>query len=155
MRAATEAAVRNIAHHLTHGSLQELDALSRFQPVSVLLQDMDRKFIVCDRSTPYAPVAVFDVAPVPGQPGKGAMWCGLTDKIAHSEWLWSFSGHVRSILNMLQRDYPTISTYVDARNVQHKNWLEAVGFNHVETLPQYGRKEMKFHLLTRIAPSNV
>jgi hypothetical protein len=152
MRSATEADMRFLASRLTKGSLDEIDAVSKFQPISVLLRDLNRKGVIVDRRNPDRPLAVFEAAPVPGQQG-GAFWSALTDKIAQSDWLWTFSDHVRSILNFLQRDYSTLSTYVDARNVQQMGWLESVGFNHVEDVPQFGRKELKFHILKRVAPN--
>jgi len=150
MRSATEADMRYIASRLTTESLQEIDALSRFQPVSVLLQNMERKGVIVDRRKPDWPLAVFEIF---GQPGKpAAYWSALTETALRQDWYWGFNDHVNAILNGMQSQHPTLLTYVDARNVRQMNWLERTGFHHVEDIPQYGRLEMPFKLYRRGAP---
>jgi hypothetical protein len=151
MRSATEADCRYLAPRLTQASLAEIDALSKFAPLSVLLQNITRKGVITDRSSPTRPVAIFETTPIEGQRGSAAYWSAMTEDLIASEWFWTFTDHAKAIINQLQRLYPTLITYVDARNVRQIGWLESIGFNHVEDVPQYGRKEMKFTILNRVA----
>jgi len=153
-KVATYADMQWLAPRLTFGSLDEIEALSKFQPVSVLLKDIERKRVMINPNNPTQPVAVFEVSPIPGQDG-AAFWAALTDSVTASSWFWSFTHHAGSILNLLNRSHPSLSTYVDARNVQHIHWLERIGFNHVEDIPQYGRKELPFKLFSRTASAYV
>lgn len=153
MRSATEADMRYIAPRLTQASAEEIAAVSKFAPLSVLLQNMDRKGVIADRRNPTRPVAVLETTPVQGQPGHAAYWSALTDDLVTSDWFWTFTDHAQAIINHLQRLYPTLSTYVDARNVRQIGWLQSVGFEIVERIPQYGRKELPFLLLKRNAPN--
>lgn len=150
-RSACEADMRYIAPRLTREAKDEIDALSKFQPVSVLLKDMSHKAVFIDAGNPNQPVALFEIHPT--DTGNGyAFWSALTDSVAASSHFWSLTEYARTALNQLQsRLYPTLTTFVDARNVRQIGWLESVGFNHVEDVPQYGRKELPFKIYKRLA----
>lgn len=150
MRSATEADMRWLAPRLTPASREEMAALSKFQTVSVLLQDITRKGVILDRVTPTRPLMVFDVIPSHEDQEAATFWSAMSESIASAHSYWSFAEYSRSILNSLNGKYPVLTSYVDARNTQQMGWLERVGFVHVEDVPQYGRKQLPFRVYRRL-----
>jgi len=148
-RTGTEADMRAMATRLARGSLHEIEALSRFQTVSFLLKDMDRKLVIVDKANPTKPVSVMDINP--GAEGHAAYWSALSDQIIASENYWSLSEYVNGFLNHLNQAYPIITTHVDARNERQIAWLERGGFTRTEELPKHGRNEIKFFVYSRIS----
>ena len=146
MRGATEAALRYLAPRLTRGSLNEMDALSRFQPISVLLSEMDKKVVIADITSPDKPIAVLDVTVSPNGTDT-YLWAARTEKGVQLD--WALTSYVSAVLNGFQVAHPTLVSPVDARNIEHIAWLKCVGFEHSEYLPQYGRKELPFVILKR------
>ena len=153
MRAASEPDMRWLAPRLTRASLREMEALSKFQPISTLLKDMDRKMVIVDSRNPSQPVAVLEAVPVAGTTG-ATYWSAITEKVVGSDAYWDFTLYANTILTGFTRQYSSLSTYVDVCNVQHINWLERIGFRHVEDVPQHGYKGLPFKLYRR-SSSNV
>ena len=151
-RAATENDLKTLARNLSVATEAELGAFSRYAPLSTLLMGLGRKpapgelgqVVFVDTHNPSQPVALFDFKPVEGT-DKTAMWACLSERINRSEALFSLTSYVRTILDLMSRTNPTISCFVDARNIDHQSWLEDLGFKLVETLPQFGHCELKFY----------
>jgi hypothetical protein len=144
IRPAAEADVRWIAPRLALGSLNELDAITTFQPISVLFKDMGRKAVIVDKAKPTSPLMIFDVAPVVEKP-MAIFWSALIDGLIGE----GASAYANGFLDHVNKSYPTILTHVDARNIRHIAFLEHVGFSRTEEIPHYGRKELKFYMYTR------
>ena len=148
IRKGTEADMRWLATRLITGSLDEIDAVSRFQPLSVLLKDMDRKTVIVAKAKPNHPVMVFELN-LNTEDQNAVFWSAMTEEAAASDHYWSFSEYAHGFLQHANSLYPSIVTYVDARNLKQIAWLERVGFILAEELPQYGRKELPFKIYIR------
>jgi len=136
--------MRWLAPRLASGSLDELSAVSHFQPVSILLKDRDRKAVVVEKAKPSQPLMVFDIAPVVEKP-LVVLWAALSDRPIGE----TASAYANGFLNCVNDTYPEILTHVDARNVRHIAFLENVGFTRTGELPNHGRKQLKFYAYTR------
>lgn len=147
-KAATEADVRWLAPRLTAAAIDEIEAISRFQPVSALLMDLPNKLAISDDRRPAQPDAILYVHPDEGQPTAG-FWCACTDRLAQSEWHWSFASYVTPILDHFNSHHPTLQTLVDARNVAQMELVERLGFKLFASVPQWGLKEMPFNFYRR------
>jgi len=150
-RVATEADVRWLAPRLAVAALDEIEAMSKFQPISALLMDLPAKLVVSDNRRPTQPDAILYIHPDDGQPTAG-FWCAVTERLAQSEWVWSFTSYVTPILDHFNSLHPTLHTLVDARNGGQMELVERLGFKHFISAP-FGRREMPFHFYKRnVAP---
>lgn len=140
--------MKQMAHRLATGSKDEIEAVSRFQIVSVLLSNMEQKLVIADKANPAYAVATMEIIPSADKQ-EAAFWSALTDRIIASNNYYSMSEYALGFLNHVNSVYPVPNTMVDARNVRHIGWLERLGFTLKEELPQYGRKELKFYVYTR------
>ena len=123
--------------------------------MTTLLQDFESKAVIVDSRHTTKPIAIFEkVKPIPGRKA-GAIWVGLTDIIVASEWFWSFTSYADALVGHMQAETPALFTYVDARNLRHTLWLERIGFHLVETIPQFGPKEIPTKLYKRSKAKNV
>jgi hypothetical protein len=75
-RVATEADVRWLAPRLTSAALDEIEAASKYQPVTALLMDLPAKLVISDNRRPAQPDAILYIHPDEGQPTAG-FWCAV------------------------------------------------------------------------------
>ena len=151
-KAATEADMRWIAPRLTAGAIDEIAATSKFQPISALLMDLPNKTVISDNRRPNQPDAILYVLPDEGKPTAG-FWCATTERLAESEWLWSFGAYATSIIDHFNSLHPTLHCAVDARNLRHVELVERLGFKLFASVPQFGLKDLPFHFFKRsVAP---
>jgi hypothetical protein len=146
--------MRVLAPRLAKGSLDEIEALSPFATLSFLLKGFGQKVVIADRANPTRPLAVLEITPTPDQSGAN-LWSALTDYVVASDHYWSFSDYANGFFNHVNRAYPSMTAYVDARNARQIAWLEGVGFTLAVELPHYGRKDLPFKLYRRNAHQDV
>ena len=115
-----EEAIRMAVHYSSHGWV---------------ILDADRE-----------PIAIFGA--VPGAtPGTGIMWMLGTDGIARNA--RQIARNSRRYLDVLNRAYPYIWNYVDARNKASLRWLKWAGCEIVGEDPCYGVEKRLFYAFWR------
>lgn len=154
-RAATQEDCEWLHRRLSAASLNEIEATSKYRPLTALLQDLVNKKVICDTRRPHQPVALLYLHPNPDNSEEAGFWCAVTRTLEQSDWLCSFVTYTTGIIEHFNRVYPKLLTSVDARNVHQLDLLKQFGFVVAHSLPQYGRKELPFHLLERKTPQYV
>lgn len=94
----------------------------------------DVAYVVCWRGYP---VLIYGVTPSPQDDPRGNVWLMATHDIAKvSKW---FLREARGILLEMHDYYPAgLHAHVDARNITHRCWLDAVGFTLAPSTMNYG-----------------
>jgi hypothetical protein len=133
--------------------MDEVTALSKFAPVSFLLQNMDRKRVIVDWSKPDWPVAILDVAPSDDM-DEAVIWIGRTENATAAGNAEVFDAYCRTLLDQLNRSHLQLLYYVPAGNVTQSGWLEQFGFIPHRRLSHYGDKQVEFNIMRR-APANL
>lgn len=152
-RPATEADCRKVATRLIPASMDEVTALSKFQPVSFLLQNMARKRVIVDWDRPDWPVAIFDIAPVESW-NEAHVWVGLTEKATDPNNSEAFNRYLRSLFDQLNGQHRQLLHHVAQSNFALKGFLEQCGFIPYSGLSHYGVTQVEY-LVMRRALANV
>lgn len=117
-----EEAIRASVHYSSHG---------------YVIVDADRE-----------PIAIFGASPSP-VPGTGIMWMVGTDGIGRNA--RDIARNSRRYLDELNRVYPYLWNYVDARNEASLRWLKWTGCKIVGDDPCYGVEKRLFYAFGRTA----
>lgn len=90
--------------------------------------------------------ALLGVNPV--EPEVGRVWLlGSGEIVSHSR---QFLRNSRPITEELNRQYPVLFNYVDARNTVHIAWLKWCGFTFIRLIPEHGFERRPFYEFVRI-----
>jgi hypothetical protein len=133
--------------------LDEVSTLSKYQPVSFLLQDMERKRVVVDWSNSNQPVAIIDIKPVEGW-DEAHVWLGLTGSATSEANKEAFAKFCRTLFDQLNKNHRQLLYHVAASNFTQSRWLEQFGFLPHRRLSHYGDKQVEYFVLRR-SPANV
>lgn len=152
-RPATEADINKLGYHLAQPTADEIEALSRYEPRTFLLKDMNRKRVIVDWANPKCPVAILDVAPVEGW-DEATIWIGRTEAATSESNKEAFNRYLRTLLDQLNSQHRQLLHYVAVSNRAQCRWLEQFGFIPFRQLSSYGDKRQEY-LVMRRAPANV
>jgi hypothetical protein len=141
-----------LATRLRQADLDEVKAASGLDPCEALLEGLfhsQQCHTVVDGDTP---LAVFGVCPAPLNDSVGIVWLLGSDALKmHSiEFLRKSKGWV----DELHKAFPVLYNNIDARNTVHIKWLQWLGFNFINEIPEYGVERRPFYHFVRI-DSNV
>lgn len=137
-----------IAKNLRDADRHECDALLALPPELVLPEAVrsGRAVWTC-HTNEGEPFILFGVDPSP-VPDFGIVWMCSTNTIhKHKREFWTACG---PLLDAIQKDFPVIGNYVDARNTLHIRWLKRCGFKFFRTLPRWGARSVPFIEFARI-----
>jgi hypothetical protein len=152
-RPATEAACRWLSNRFTKPTLDEITALTKFQPVSFLLQNLTTERVIVDWANPGNPVAIIDIQPVEGW-DEARIWLGLTDAATPEGNMEAFNRYLRTLLDQLNGQHRQLLHYVAQHNFAQWRWLEQFGFLPHRRLSSHGDKQVEYLVMSR-APANV
>lgn len=140
------ASVAHIGHYMRQQDLDELASMHDIAPELVLSQSLLLSSHAWIAEHKGEPVAIFGAAPSP-LPGVGIVWLLGTDKITEAG--RSIARQTPHYVEQMQRAYPVLWNYIDARNSVSMRWLRWGGFKLVGdyTSP----KGHPFHIFARTA----
>jgi len=147
-RSASETDIRKIASRLCPAALVEIEALSKYAPVSFLLQNLDRKRVILYWSKPDWPVAIIDTAPVKDW-NEAHIWVGLTEKATDERNREAFNRYLRSLFDQLNGQHHQLLHHVAQSNFAQIRWLEQFGFIPFRRLSHYGDKQTEYVVMRR------
>lgn len=95
------------------------------------------------------PLTMFGAAPMPGHPGVGVPWLVASPGLLpHAI---PFLRRCAPFLDEMQRAYPLLVNYTDARNTVHHRWLRWLGFTIIKRHERIGAAGIPFYEFVRIA----
>jgi hypothetical protein len=136
-----------VAEEMRECDRQEIRAASGSSPGVALLQSMQAsawKFAAVDEDG--LAFAIFGLSE--SLPGIGSPWMLATDRF-HQHERWALRA-TRGIVEDMQRRYPLLLNYVDARNARSIRWLKWAGFQIHPAMP-FGVEGRPFHLFTKVS----
>jgi hypothetical protein len=128
-------------------------ALSKFQPVSFLLQNLTTERVIVDWAKPGNPVAILDIKPVEGW-DEAYVWVGLTDAATDPNNSEAFNRYLRTLFDQLNGQHKQLLHCVAQGNFPLCRFLEQFGFIPFRQLSNHGTKNLEY-LIMRRAPANV
>lgn len=146
-RLATMEDVDYLAPRLRQADLDEIQAASGRCPREVLLQGLEVSepaFVGADEWG--TPIVMFGACT--HEPGLAAVWLLSTDDLYNHR--ISFLRQSRKGMDAVNRKWPVLFNYCDARNVVHINWLRGLGFTFIARHEHYGVERRPFLEFVRV-----
>ena len=85
---------------------------------------------------------MFGVVPQPD--GSGCVWLVGTDELVSPPLSRQFIRECRTFAAQLERGYTRLHNVMDERNTIHRRWLEWLGFEFFNRIPEYGVERRPF-----------
>jgi hypothetical protein len=93
------------------------------------------------------PVGIYGLVGTP-DPLVGVPWMlASEDLVSHQKW---FLRNCRAGVEEMQRRYPVLFNFVDARNAVHVRWLRWCGFTFIHLHKEFGHERRPFYEFVRI-----
>ena len=142
-RAYREGDEYDLAPRLRQADLDELQASCSLPPLQVLQTG-------AYNSVPSVTVignngfvaAMFGVVPQPD--GTGVVWLLGSDELTKPPLSRQFIRECRTFVKVLERGYTELHNIIDERNTVHRRWLEWIGFEFTNRIPEYGIERRPF-----------
>jgi hypothetical protein len=81
---------------------------------------------------------------VPQRDGTGVVWMLGSDEIAKPPLSRQFIRECRAFVRVLECGYTELHNVIDERNSLHRRWLEWLGFEFTNRIPEYGHERRPF-----------
>lgn len=133
----------DLAGRLRQADLDELKAASPLDPIVILrtgaYYSVPSVSIIGNKGSV---AGMFGV--VPQKDGTGVIWLLGTDELVQRPLCRQFIRECRYHLKCLQRNYTQLHNVIDERNTVHRRWLEWLGFEFTNRIPEYGHERRPF-----------
>jgi hypothetical protein len=139
---ATEQHAAEIIPHVRQADIDEFYAAALIGPEEVLRRSMAASSVNWSGIINGEVVCMFGVCPASMLTGFGVPWMAGTDKLEYHQ--MTFLRRCRPALAAMQKLYPRLENFVDARNTAAKSWLHWLGFTLEDAQP-YGALQLPFH----------
>lgn len=135
--------IKYIASRLREADLAEVAASTGETATTALTHGYEISTI-CNTvvTSTGVPVAIYGVLDT------GGVWMLGTDDM--KKYARSFLKQCTGIIDDLNKQFPLLYSYVDARNTLHIRWLKWVGFNFIARHENYGNEQRLFYEIVRI-----
>lgn len=140
----------DLADDLRPADLDEIAATTAEDPATSLITSVmmsTHAWVILDGEDP---ICAFGAAP-DGRPGLGVVWMMGSPRMDEPRNALGILRQSRPYLDRLHAAYPTLWNNIDARNGRSMRWLEWLGFEVQEALPDYGLEGRLFYRFSRSA----
>lgn len=150
IRAGTEADALALGPILRDADRAELEAATGRPATDVVVNSVQLSTMCWVATERGVPLVMFGAAQMPSFPSVGVPWLVASPGlIPHAV---PFLRRCAPFLNEMQRTYPLLANYTDARNTVHHRWLRWLGFTFIHRHERYGAAGIPFIEFIRVAP---
>lgn len=139
-----------LAPRLRKADLDEISASSGERPQLALLRGLhESEQCYSVLMHPEAlPIAMFGIVRMSDNPSVGQVWLLGSDDIGFNS--IGFLRRSKEWVELFQLQFPVLYNNIDARNTVHIKWLQWLGFQFINELPNYGNESRTFYHFVRI-----
>jgi hypothetical protein len=133
----------DLAPRLRLADLQEIQATTTESPIDVLRTGAwwSRPSVTIIGNHGFV-AGIFGV--VPQEDGSGVVWMLGSDELTKPPLSRQFIRECRTFVKIIGRGYTELHNVIDERNTVHRRWLEWLGFEFTNRIPEYGVEHRPF-----------